>query len=326
MNHVSGRRFLPLILLFIVFCSTWRECAARQNSGTTDQEVVKPVKIGLQGGANSLGAMRTAAYAWVPPDVNESMPPVDPQATCSLSNVLDRAGRQLQQLADNLEHFRATETIQHQKVSRSGQLGRTETARFDYIVSLTTMPGGSLNVEEHRQGYRSSDQFPDDVETYDVPTLVFIFYPTYAKNFEMQCEGLGKWRGQPAWQIHFEQKDGTSPMSVLNIGEHSFALRLRGRAWILADSYQITRLETDLQQTIPKIRLRLQHEDIEYRPVYFHSGNINMWLPSSAELYMDFVGHRFYRRQSFTDFELFSITSHQVFGPPIADGPKQKKK
>lgn len=235
-------------------------------------------------------------------------------------------GRRLNELADDLQRFRATETVEHQKVNRSGHLGLAEIARFDYVVSLTRLRDGLLDVEEHRKGYRSSDGFPDDVQTNDVPTLVLIFYPPYAKNFEMHCEGLGQWRGQPAWQVHFNQKHGTNPMSVVEIGERSFALGLRGRAWILPGSYHVARLETDLQQTIPQIRLRLQHEDIEYSPVHFRSGNIEMWLPSTAELYMDFIGHRFYRRQSFTDFELFSVTTHQVFGPPLPDKSVRKRK
>jgi hypothetical protein len=41
---------------------------------------------------------------------------------------------------------------------------------------------------------------------------------------------------------------------------------------------------------------------------------VMMWLPSSVELYMDFRGHRFYRRLSYADFQLFSVKVHQEFG------------
>jgi hypothetical protein len=99
---------------------------------------------------------------------------------------------------------------------------------------------------------------------------------------------------------------------------------LRGRAWILADSYQVARLETDLEDPVPQIRLRLQHEDIQYAPVHFSQSQVEMWLPSSADLYMDFVGHRFYRRESFTDFQLFSVSTHQVIGSPKPKTPNNK--
>jgi len=98
-------------------------------------------------------------------------------------------------------------------------------------------------------------------------------------------------------------------------GGRAFGLRLRGRAWILVDSYQVARLETDLADEIPVIRLRLQHQDIEYRPVRFKEGS-EIWLPSTSDLYMDFLGHRFYRRHRFTDFQLFSVKLDQKVGDP----------
>jgi len=35
----------------------------------------------------------------------------------------------------------------------------------------------------------------------------------------------------------------------------AFGLRLRGKAWILRDSYQVARLESDLADEIPELRL-----------------------------------------------------------------------
>jgi hypothetical protein len=45
----------------------------------------------------------------------------------------------------------------------------------------------------------------------------------------------------------------------------------------------------------------LQHQDIEYSPVALAENKGEIWLPSSTEMYMDFLGHRFYRRHSLTD-------------------------
>jgi hypothetical protein len=93
-------------------------------------------------------------------------------------------------------------------------------------------------------------------------------------------------------------------------------VNLRGRAWILADSFQVARLETDIQESIPKIRLRLNHESVEYRPVSSPTRNLQLWLPSSTELYMDFRGRRFYRKHSFTDFKIFSVDMQYQMSDP----------
>jgi hypothetical protein len=75
-------------------------------------------------------------------------------------------------------------------------------------------------------------------------------------------------------------------------------------------------LETDLAEDIPQIRLHLQHQDIEYRPVTSPETGDEIWLKSTAELDMDFLGHRFYRQHRFTDFKFFWVKVHQTIGDP----------
>jgi hypothetical protein len=82
-------------------------------------------------------------------------------------------------------------------------------------------------------------------------------------------------------------------------------------------------LETDLADVIPKIRLRLQHQDVEYRPVPLPESRRVIWLPSSTQMYMDFLGHRFYRRHSFTDFKFFSVKVHQTIADPKEVDPRE---
>jgi hypothetical protein len=48
-----------------------------------------------------------------------------------------------------------------------------------------------------------------------------------------------------------------------------YPVKLKGRAWIAAGTHQVMRLETDLAEEIPAIRLRVEDLTIEYRPVQF---------------------------------------------------------
>jgi hypothetical protein len=144
---------------------------------------------------------------------------------------------------------------------------------------------------------------------------VLAFHPNYIRNFRMSCEGLGEWHGQPAWEIRFEKlPDCLNDMSVIVMDKKTYDIRFRGIAWILADSYQVAHLEMDLAETIPKIRLRLYHQTIDYLPVSFPKSETTIWLPSNAEFYLDFRGHRFFRRHSYSDFKLFSVMVQQQFG------------
>jgi hypothetical protein len=254
---------------------------------------------------------------WLPYDADERVPPVSADAACSVSDVLAGVGWRIEQLAENVNRFSATETLSHQKVDRSGRLRRPEVRNFDYVASIAPITGGRFSFREYRDRIIRSREMPGLVATLGTPSIAFIFHPLYAGGFHMTCEGLGQWKGEPAWQVRFEEReDEPYRISRVVVGGRSYGARLRGRAWILAGNYQLARLETDLAAPLPEAELYLQHEKVEYQPVYFPQRGIELWLPSSVELYMDFRGHQFLRRHSFNDFELFSVDVHQQLGRP----------
>lgn len=258
--------------------------------------------------------LRLPGDTWVPPDIDTTMPSVTQSEACSLPDVLDRAGSRVKEMVLNLDRFTATEFVEHHTVNGAGRLARVQTRKFDYLVSIGPGLGGYLSVQEYRGRTLNAQGFPDQVSTEGTPSLVLVFHPLYAKDFDMKCEGLGTWQGQPAWQVRFEQRrDRQNHLSNVVVQDRMYSIRLRGRAWILADSYQVARLETDLADTIPAIRLRLEHMSVEYRPVAFPGRQLELWLPSSAELYVDFSSRRFYRKHTFKDFTLFSVDVNQQF-------------
>jgi hypothetical protein len=95
---------------------------------------------------------------------------------------------------------------------------------------------------------------------------------------------------------------------------------LKGRAWIDANTFQVVRLETDLRESHPELRLNSEHLVMEYGPVKFKSRNVELWLPTNADYYAVLRGQRFHRRHGFTDYILFSIDDKQKIGEP----PKEK--
>jgi hypothetical protein len=265
----------------------------------------------------SMSDLRTPVDSWIPEDIDRAVPPVDSGSACSLPAVLDGAGKRIVELVHNVDRFTATEVLMHQPVDHSGHMGPKLTSQFSYLVSYNEDPDGPLHVDEFRNGSLSLDPFPNHIATVGTPSLVLIFHPRYVNNFKMECEGLGLWRGQPAWQVRFEQRaDRPNLTYSFSVDRTTYAVNLRGRAMILADSYQVARLETDLMQSIPKIHLRLDHQSVEYRPVKSPTGKLQLWLPASTEVYMDFQGRRFYRKHSFTDFKIFSVDTQYHLADP----------
>lgn len=258
---------------------------------------------------------------WLPPDLDEKVPPVVPGAVCSLKEVIKKAGERISEFVGNVDRFTATESVEHKSINKWGIASTPETRKFNYVVSIQELQPGIFSVEEYRSSTSSNRGFPDGLETNGLPAMVLIFHPYNAGDFEMTCEGLARWNGSLAWQVHFRQRsDRPNRMRVYRLGAEgpSYAVALKGRAWIAADNFQIVRLETDMIAPLPQIRLAADYTVIEYGLVHFSRRKLDMWLPQSAEVYFDWRGRRIHRRHSFSKYLLFSVDDKQSISAPKA--------
>jgi tetratricopeptide (TPR) repeat protein len=277
------------------------------------------VSVTAAAAASPILATLALLPSWLPPDIDERVPPVQPGVACALDEVLQNAGKRVQELIRNVDRFTATESLFHEAVNAWGFPAPSETRKFDYVVSIQEVRPGILTVYEYRSGDLSYDGFPGGMATLGLPALVLIFHPYGVVNYDMQCEGLAHWNGVLAWQVHFRQRPDKPIRDRayrFGVSGPSYPVALRGRAWIAADSYQIVRLETDLVAPLPGIRLFADHTAIEYSAVHFRKQNVDMWLPSTAEVFYDLKGRRIHRRHSFSSYLLFSVDDKQRISAP----------
>jgi tetratricopeptide (TPR) repeat protein len=256
---------------------------------------------------------------WLPPDIDEKIPPVESGTACVTADVVQKAGEQLVNLTHDVDRFTATETLTHESVNKFGIAALPEKRRFDYLVSIQSSPSGPLSVSEYRNGGGAQPQFPDGIVTSGLPALVLVFHPYYATNYDMVCEGLARTSRGLAWQVHFRQHPGKiSGIKMYQLGMNgpSYEARLKGRAWISAENYGIIRMESDIVAPIPEIRLVADHTNIEYGPINFRQGDTTLWLPQSAEVYFAWLGRRIHRTHTFSNYLLFGIDDQQQIGDP----------
>lgn len=258
---------------------------------------------------------------WLPPDVDEKVPPVESASACVIDAVIQKAGQRVLEFVGNVDRFTATESITHQSITKWGSVSYTETHLFDYLAAISEVRPGLFDVEEYRTRHASPVEFPDGVETRGLPSMALLFHPKISDNYEITCEGMTRLSGGPAWQLHFRQRpDKPNIMRSYRVGMNgpAFPVALRGRAWIAADTYQVVRMETDLVTPVPEIRLVADHTAIEYGLVRFRERQVEMWLPLTAEVYYDWRGHRTHRRHTFNNYLLFSVDEKQQISPPKA--------
>jgi hypothetical protein len=267
------------------------------------------------------GSVLAVRSTWLPPDVDEKVPPTEAGTACSLEDVVQKAEMRVLEFVRDVDRFTSTESLTHESINKHGRSSAPTKRKFDYVVSIQEVRYGHLGVTEYRNGGLALDEFPGGIATYGLPALVLIFHPYYAPSYEMTCEGLARSNDQLAWQVHFRQRpDKPNELKTYQSGIHgaSHSVGLKGRAWISADSYQIVRMETDLVMPVPQIQLLAEHTAIEYGPVKFRNGDVNLWLPLSAEVYFAWRGQQVHRRHSFDHYMLFTVDDKQRIKPPPA--------
>jgi tetratricopeptide (TPR) repeat protein len=259
---------------------------------------------------------------WLPADVDDNMPPVEPGVACPMDKIRQETGKRVREFISAVNRISATEYLDNEVIDDSGLPKRRESRRYNYIVTVSRSSSQSFNVEEYRSGSLKEDDFPEHVATLGLPAMVLVFDPAFRDDYEMSCEGLSKSHAGSSgntWQVHFRQKaDTPGRIRGYQIGRVSYPLALRGRAWIATDSFQVAGLETDIVAPIPAIRLKVEHDFIEYAPVKFSKSSQELWLPASAELFLDFHGHRMHRRHYFRNYMLFSVDEKQTISDPKA--------
>ena len=249
--------------------------------------------------------------------MDETVPSVEDNVPCRLDEILPKIHRNVVLFARSLDRYTATENLENQVVDEHGTPTRSRNLTFDYLVSMREIRPGILNVDEYRNGSLSLDVFPDGLATTGLPAVILIFHPVHADDFEMSCEGLGSWRGIPAWQIYFRQSENRrASMRTYRVHGAIHPVPLKGRAWVSRDSLQVVRIETDLIHAVPAATLFGEHQEIDYGPVRFANQRVELWLPATTDFYTEFRGMRIRRRLSYANYLLFSTDETQKIGKP----------
>jgi tetratricopeptide (TPR) repeat protein len=254
---------------------------------------------------------------WMPPDVDDNMPVVESTAGCPLQKIQEETGKRVSDFIDAVNRIAATESLENEVLDHSGLPVRRASRSYSYVASVQQVRPGMYAMEEYRNGMMDLDQFPERIATLGLTALVMAFHPFYVDDYELACEGLSRWRGSLAWQVHFRQKpDRPARLRSYRVNTQSYPISLRGRAWISASDFQIVSLETDLVSPVPQIQLRAEHIAVEYMPVQFVSHHQEMWLPDSADIYFNYGNRRMHRRHHFRDYMLFAVDEKQQISLP----------
>jgi tetratricopeptide (TPR) repeat protein len=253
--------------------------------------------------------------SWAPADIDEEIPTARLDGACPLERILKETSRRTEGLIESLQRFSADDSMEEIDFDKNGRTRRASSERVIYVAQIETGPSGFPKIREYRTG---SSRNPGS-SVVDTGSAIFalIFHPTHIGSFHFRCEGMTHVQGLSAWQLRFEEPpDSDQSFQAIRIGGAMYLPRLKGRAWVASDRFEVLRMETDLASPIPQIDFNLEHLVINYAPVEFKSHSVRLWVPATTALYIAFRGHRYERVHTFNNFHLFSVDSDQQFKEP----------
>jgi hypothetical protein len=185
------------------------------------------------------------------------------------------------------------------------------------MVFIQHINDNSLGVDEMREQNKATASLPGRIQDMGSSGVFLVFHPQYRDDFEMKCEGLGQWNGEATWLVHFQQRPDKLPrLREFVSDQKGFPMRLRGRAWISAETSQLVHLESDLVQPLPEVHLRREHMTVDYQLVPFPNHRVEIWLPQQVDLYVDFRGRFYHHLHTFSDFRLTAVEVEHKVGTP----------
>jgi len=194
---------------------------------------------------------------WTPPLVDAPFHSGVSSTPCVLSDILQQAGARAGELYTSLQSFSAQERIEDQASDHMGYLQDARTGNFDYVVIFQQTPGGTT-VQESRQPKRGSRLLTAFTQDIGLPEMALMFLPELQDDYEISCEGTTEWNGQRTLVVHFiphKDKPGRT-LSFRDSKGKTYPARLKGRAWIAADSGEVLHMETSLMEEIPGTKVR----------------------------------------------------------------------
>ena len=249
--------------------------------------------------------LKNRSLSWSPPNVDSSIRSAGSSPPCVLANVLENAGARTNELVTDLQNFTAQEKIAYRTSDREGFALDGGSESFDYVVVFPHAQGTPI-VEESRKPMRGDSPSSIADGERGLAEIVLMFLPSLQSDYEMKCEGGAEWKGQRTWVVHFQQRpDKPSRTSSFTDRGIVYPTKLKGHAWISADSGEVVHLEAGLMEEIPITKVHQWYVAIDYVPVKFPTHDVTIWLPQIADSYYDFGDHRTIVYHTFTNFILF---------------------
>jgi hypothetical protein len=253
-----------------------------------------------------------------PPDLKGLEPATDQG---QLDSILNAVGKTVAEFFQNFPNTSSLEQIHQEKLGRKLKVGAALDQKFHYLC-FTPAKAWGPGFDEYRAdmlGKRTSPQGIQDgyMLTSGFASASLFFHPTYQSQAAFRYLGRQKVNGRDTYVIAFAQQPGKARLNgAFKSGQISMTTFSQGLAWVDSESYEITRLRTDLLMPLPEVKLERETTEIDFGPVRFKGIGKEFSVPRQVTVTVDWDGKHLRNEHRYSEYKLFNVEAIDKPGKP----------
>jgi tetratricopeptide (TPR) repeat protein len=253
-----------------------------------------------------------------PPELKGLEPATDQRL---LDSILSAVGKTVAGFFQDFPNTSSVEQIHQEKLGHNHKILATLDQEFSYLC-FTPADAWGPGFDEYRvnpSGEQTARQGLQDgfMLTSGFASASLLFHPRYQSQASFHYLGRQKVNGRDTYVIAFAQLPAKARlMGGFKSGQIKMTTLCQGLAWVDTESYEITRLRTDLLMPLPEISLERQTTEIDFGEVHFKGISKGFPVPQQVTVTVDWNGKHFRNEHRYSEFKLFKVETSEKMGKP----------
>ena len=249
-------------------------------------------------------------------------PPLDLQGLeaatdqAQLDPILSAVGKTVAESFVNFPNTSSLEQIHQEKLQRKQKTPDTLDQKFRYLCFAPVQSWGP-SFDEYRTDLLGRQKTPVGLAdgfmlTSGFASAALVFHPQYQSQSEFRFLGRQKINGRDSYLVAYAQRPAKAQLTgAFRSGDTSATTFSQGLAWIDSETYQITRLRSDLLKPVQELNLQRETTEIAYGEVHFKDKAAVFWVPQQVTVTVDWSSRHLRNEHRYSDFKLFNVDANE---------------
>jgi hypothetical protein len=258
-------------------------------------------------------------YLHRPPPELKGLEPATDQGP--LDSILSAVGKTVAEFFRNFPNTSSLEQIHQEKLRRKQKVAATLDQKFRYLCFTPAADWGP-GFDEYRVDSSGARAYPQGLQdgfmlTSGFASASLFFHPKYQSQAAFRYLGRQKVSGRDTYVIAFAQQPGKARFcGTFKIDDVDVTTFSQGLAWVDSESYEITRLRTDLLVPLSEVNLERETTEIDFWPVHFKGIGQGFTLPRQVTVTVDWNGRHLRNEHSYSEYKLFHVEATEKIRKP----------